>query len=218
MTTLAPLSPSPTTVADMGSNHIQSRTRLVIGLLSALIAVVVGVLLVVGQRDSGGAAAGTSSSAAVNDAITPERLQQLWVETKTPCANPIMATGAPLNKYGLIGDAYITSGDVADRLRGVNARGGEDFVRAKLERLFIALLSTQSGMVFNDNLGSDSIIEADGDRTAEQEAVDMARRGIAGARDAFQSYEGHIYAELAAGEEIPNKYFDAMFPLSAVCR
>jgi hypothetical protein len=195
------------------------RSWIVLALLAAVIVVVFAVVTVVlPDRDSGGAGSGTSTSSAVSDAIAPERLQQLWAETKTPCANPIMASGAPLNKFGLIGDAYITSGDVADQLRGVKARGSEDFVRAKLERLFLALLQTQSGMVFNDNLGSDSIIEAGGDRTAEQEAVDMARRGIAGARDAFHSYAEHIYAELAAGAEIPDKYFDAMFQVSAVCR
>jgi hypothetical protein len=194
------------------------RAWIVLALLAAVTAVIFAVVTaVVPDRDSGGAGSGTSTSA-VSDVITPERLQQLWAETKTPCANPIMASGAPLNKYGLIGDAYITSVDVADQLRGVTARGGEDFVRGKLERVYIALLSTQSAMVDADNRGTARIEAAGGDRAAERVAVDMARDRIAGARDAFQSFSKHIYAELPAGETIPNKYAAAMFPLSAVCR
>jgi hypothetical protein len=69
-----------------------------------------------------------------------------------------------------------------------------------------------------DNRGTARIEAAGGDRAAEQEAVDMARDRIAGARDAFQGFADHIYSELAAGATIPDPIIESVFPLSAVCR
>lgn len=195
------------------SNH---RALIVLALTAAVAAVVFGLwMAVLPDRDSGGTAG--SSSASVAAAVSNAELLQMWQSAEPPCDHPIGPSGAPLNKYNLVGGMYVTSGDVAAKLRGVSPRGDAAFVRDRMTELMVALMQTQSAMVDDDNVGTARIDAAGGDPATEKEVIADTQLSVSATRHAFDRYLMHMIAELEAGHDIPDRDLDSWFSISGTC-
>jgi hypothetical protein len=191
------------------------RAWIVLALLAAVIVVAFAlVTAVVPDRDSGGAVAGTTSTSAMSNA----ELLQAWATAVPPCDNPIGPSGPPRNKYNLVGGMWLTSGDVAEKLKGVSPRGDAAFVRDRMTRLMVALMQTQSALVDHDNTGTARIDAAGGDPDKEKEVIEYTQLAVSSSRSAFDMYLAHIVDELEDGKDIADRGIDSFFPISGTCR
>jgi hypothetical protein len=187
---------------------------IILALLAAVTAVIFAlVTAVLPDRDSGGAVAGTTSTSAMSNA----ELLQAWATAVPPCDNPIGPSGPPRNKYNLVGGMWLTSGDVAEKLKGVSPRGDAAFVRDRMTRLRVALMQMQSGMVDHDNTGTARIDAADGDPSKEKEVIEYTQLAVSSSRLAFDEFLAHIIAELESGKDVADRNIDSHYAISGTC-
>jgi hypothetical protein len=84
--------------------------------------------------------------------------------------------GPPQNRYGIVPDGvYPVADDIAAKLHGVTARGGEEFAQDRVQHLYVILLLTQSDMTRIDRDGNRAIDAASGNPAGEQHAIAHAR-------------------------------------------
>ena len=222
MTTLAPPSPSPspspTTVAEMGSNHIQRRTRAVIAVI-ALIVVVVGVLLFMGQRDSGSITVEPSMTVSKGvGEVSSVELLQMWSEVKLPCADPLVIPGPPQNRYGLVATRdYPTAADIAAELKKITPVGDRAFIAEQLSYLNLVLTQTQGDMTITDRDTTAVIDAAGSDAARGRDALAIGQAQLLSDRTAYRKAVDNALNALSTGRAVDDPSLSGVYYYGRTC-